>query len=311
MKKKGIKLIGGTATLLVGALLLIGIGLLAADNVAEAQTISNATVTVQIGAVTIIDITPEKMNFTTAIPGDRLYQYVDPDNNITLSQIQIENLGSTNITRIWFNVTQPSSNPFGTGNVANYNPGNWLLLKHPTDAAYGYVDRIEWNSSYPIVYLEPGLPKNWKTYGKIRMGNHEYFWTINGTSPFCNTTGNTIVIGQIPHNETQTGTINLVSGNITVSPIVGISNPEWGLINGTTIEGTTYCIAVSADCSTLRIYKWNGDAPGAGSCGAYSDFATGLVPGASVVADVAMYVPYGVPQGTPSTGYLTVVAEAA
>jgi len=309
MNRKGFRLVG-TTVLLVVVLMIVAV-LFGTNNVAEAQTTSNATVTVQIGAVTIVDITPEKMDFGTANPGDRLYQYTDPDNNIQLSQIQIENLGSTNITKIWFNVTQPSSNPFGTGTPSNYNPGNWLLLKRTTDQYFAYVDRVEWNSSYPIVYLEPGLPSNWKTYGKIRMGNHEYFWTINGTAAYCNTTGNTLVIGQTPHNETQTGTINLASGDIVVGSIQGV-DANWGIVNGITIENVSYCVAVSADCSKLRIYKWNGDAPGAGSCGAYGDFNTEtLYPGDSVIADVALYVPYGVPQGTPSTGYLTVIAQAA
>ncbi len=308
MSRKGFKLVSA-ATLMI-AVIAAAFLLTGTNNPAEAATVSNASVTVNIGAITIVDITPQAMNFGTANPGSRLYQYTDPDNGITLSQIQIENLGSTTISSIHFNVTQPSSDPFGSGAASNYNTGNWLLLKHTTDTYYAYVDRVEWNSSYPIVYLEPGLPTNSKTYGKIRMGNREYFWTINGSSDYCNTTGNTLVIGQTPHNESQTGTINLESGDIVVGSIQGV-DANWGIVDGITIEGVSYCVAVSADCSTLRIYKWNKDAPGAGSCSSYNDFATSIAPGASVVADVALYVPYGVPQGTPTTGYLTVIAEAA
>ena len=272
-----------------------------------ASTTSNASVTVTIGAVTIVDVTPQTMDFGIAYPGSIDYNYTD--GGVTLTQIQIENLGSTNITRVWFNVTQPATNPFGTGDPTAYDPANFLTLKRTTDTTYYFIDRKEWNSTYQIIYLK--LPSNWKTYGKIRDANHEYFWTINGSLTACNETGNTLVIGLTPHNETQTGTIDLDTGNVWIGTInAGNVGDDWGIVDAANVGGAQYCIAVYKDCSLLRVYKWNPDAPEAATCTTDSDFNTGIMyPGDSIIADVALHVPYGVPQGTLSTGTLTVLAS--
>jgi len=90
-----------------------------------------ANITVTINQKTIVDITPEIMNFGLVDPGSTVtaYNVTDGTNNvIQLSQFEIENLGSTNLTHVWLNVTQPSTNPFGTGNANLYDPGNWIAV---------------------------------------------------------------------------------------------------------------------------------------------------------------------------------------
>ncbi len=298
------------------------------DGIANAYTADatdSSQVTVTVNNKTIIDVTPAGMDWGNADPGTVLTQYTDTEDGVTLSQIQIENMGSTDITYVWANVSQPSSNPFGTGNLQNYDSGNWLLLK-PTDytgANMSFVDRVEFNSSTDYIYLQK--PDNWVSFGKIRDANHEYFWVINATTstdpePYCNGSTGTdadIVIGVEPHNTTNTGTIDLIDGNVKWANIGATGDSDWGLINGIEIGGTTYCVAVYYDCSKIRIFRWNADAPGASSCTAFGGSQVGLTlnngntiyPGDSLIADVELHVPYGVPDGNVPTGTLTILAS--
>jgi len=298
--------------------LAVALAFVGSEKTAEAYNVnatSTAAVTVTISSKTIVDVTPQTMDFGTANPGSTVTQYTD--GGVTLSQIQVENLGSTNLTYIWLNVTQPSSNPFGTGLTSNYDPANWLVVKNTSQTDYAFIDRVEFNATTDIIYLN--LDANSRTkgwFGRIRDANHEYFWQINGTASYCNTTGNTLVVGQTAHNETQTGTIDLVNGNVYISSIAASGDANWGITN-TTIEGVQYCVATSADCTKLRLYRWNPDAPGAASCPALTQAEMTInngqtvYPGGSVIVDVQLHVPYGVPQGTMPQGTLTVVAEAA
>ncbi len=308
--KKGYKTFSLAIAIVGIAALLLFIGTGERTVYAATNVTSTASVSVTIGQITIVDVTPKAMDFGTVYPGTDVANYTDPTTGVTLSAIQIENLGSTNITYIWANVTQPASNPFGTGNPNAYDPANFLVLKRPTDTHYYFIDRVEWNATQPIIYLQ--LPSNWITYGRIRDGYDEYFWAINGSSQYCNGTGwNQIIIGQVPHNTTQTGTINLVSGKIFVANISATGDPNWGIVNATNISGAIYCVAVSKNCNELRIYKWNPQAPGAAECSSWDYLNSGvLVPGASVIADVQLHVPYGVPYGILPTGTLTIVAES-
>ena len=309
---------------LLVAVIFVGVVLFLPNQRVEAYDVnasSSAVVQVAINNKTIVDVTPEIMNWGSHDPGSIATTYQDPNAAKPLSQIQIENLGSTDITHIWLNVTQPSTNPFGSGSVNNYDPGNWLVLKRTSDSNYWFIDREEFNSTTQYIYLN--TPQYTVSFGKVRDANHEYFWAINGstsTPQWCNGTDTaTLVVGQTAHNETQTGTIDLVGGDINTASITSIpGNSNWGLVNGIKVGGQTYCAAVYYDCSKLRLYRWNADAPGASGCTAFgtgqSDLtingANTLYPGDSMIADVQLHIPYGVPDGTVPTGYMYVIASA-
>jgi len=294
-------------------------------NVVDAYTVNatgDAQIQITINNKTIVDITPQSMDWGNVDPGTVVTQYTEPTNNIVLSQIQIENLGSTDITYVWANVSQPTSNPFGTGNIANYDPGNWLALKRTTDTNFWFIDRVEFNSSTDYIYLRKA--PNWVSFGKIRDANKEYFWNINATvisdpQAWCNGSTGTnadIVIGVDAHNTTQTGTIDLVNGNIVWANIQASGDPNWGIVDGINIGGATYCVAVYYDCSKMRIFRWNADAPAASACTVFGtdgltlNGGTPIYPGGSLIADVELHVPYGVPDGNVPTGTLTIVASA-
>ncbi len=296
-----------------------------------------AQILVTINGKTIIDITPEIMNFGLLDPGSigNVYNVTDGTNNdIQLSQYEIENLGSTNITQIWLNVTQPTQNPFGTGISAYYDPGNWIAVNVswikttsgvPTyDNSISYVDRIEFNESKELVYLN--TPLNTVSYGRLRFANKEYFWAINTTAANCLATTTTpvfLVLGNPnePHNVTDTGDINLVDGDEVVLRYTGndgtYSYPETALKNYP-VTGEEYVPLIAGDCSHVRLVKWNKDALPAGVENLLSNYGyvfnttdstQGLLPGQAIAMNIEMRVPYGVVQGS-YTGYLTVVASS-
>ncbi len=267
----------------------------------------NATVSLTIGSKTMIDITPSVLDYGTQDPGSAIENYTYNSQN--LSQIQIENIGSTNLTSVWFNTTRPTLRPFGTGVVTNYDAANFLAIKNSTMGVseFAFVDRLEFNHTKDIVYLT--LPTNYKRQGRLHVGPNEYFWATNSTGNYCNGTDTEILyIGTTPHTESATGDIVLTDNaqSITSSGDIG-----WGLVNDFTVGSAHYCAAVSADCSQVRFYRWNADAPGAGTCTLDERYqTTDLYPGDSFAVDVRLYVPYGVPVGAVSNGTLTVIATA-
>lgn len=329
--------IGIASLFFVFALVLGGLQLVSASN--DPGTYSNdtfsydaANITVTVNAKTIVDVSPEVMDFGLLDPGSvgKVYNVTDgQNNNIQLGQFEIENLGSTNIKHVWLNVTQPTQRPFGTGNYQLYDPGNWIAVNvswvsHgslPNNDSMSYVDRIEYNSSKPIIYLN--LPNNYKSYGKLRFANHEYFWAINATGSTCDSsaTGNTVMLvlsdPNNPHNVTQTGDIDLkndddnvyVTYSNTVTDGYDIPNSQTVYVNGEVYE-----FLVAADCSNIRIVKWNADAPGATTVLAdegyvYKD-SVGLYPGDGIGMNIEMRVPYGVVAHAGYEGWLTVLASS-
>ena len=117
------------------------------------------------------------------------------------------------------------------------------------------------------------------------------------------------MIGTVAHDPDTTGDIDL-SDNQAAIIQVDASN---GVAN-VTVGGDTYCAQVASDCGSVRLYRFNADAPGAagGSCqfdGRYS--TTTLTPGDSYAAGIRMYDPYGATVGAMSTGTLTVLATSA
>ncbi|RLG15205.1 MAG: hypothetical protein DRN71_01990 [Candidatus Nanohalarchaeota archaeon] len=266
----------------------------------------NATVTLTIASKTMIDITPQVLNYNTQDPGTMVVNYTY--NSLNLSQIQIENIGSTNLTHVWFNTSQPTVRPFGTGVVTNYDAANFLAIKNSSmsENEYAFVDRLEFNHSTDIVYLT--LPTNYKRQGRLRVGPNEYFWATASDGSYCNGTGvGKLHLGTTAHTIDETGDIDLSDGS---KSIVGSGDSSWGVVDKFTIGSADYCAAVSADCSKVRFYRWNADAPGTSGCSLDEVYSSNkLTPGDSFAVDLRLYVPYGVPVGAVTNGTLTVMAD--
>jgi len=90
------------------------------------------------------------------------------------------------------------------------------------------------------------------------------------------------------------------------------NNNEWGwaAINVSNANWTM-CVAVKNTCDQAMFYRWNIDAPGGSECGYAQNFTSStLTPGAWILANIGVRVPYGVHWGTTGSvqGKVTVIA---
>ncbi len=298
-----------------------------------------ASVEVTVSSLAMIDISPNNMSFETMNPGETKSNYTNAElNGVQKQGFQIENVGSVNITHIWLNVTQPTVNPFGTGNADSYNAANFIAIKindtldtnttgtgsnNPSNNEYSMIDRLEYNASRELVYLN--LPSNKISYGRLRAGMNEYFWSINGSDCLVGGADNPeFRIGTVPHNKTDTGTIDLVDGSITTATLSIVDAAYNGWIaasanisvltgNGGTEEYLV--LATNNTCNPIRFVKWNADVPNADALSnkgyIFNADSAGedLTPSDSIAMDVQMRVPWGTIQGNIGVGTITVFAN--
>ncbi|MCK4551107.1 MAG: hypothetical protein KAT91_04085 [Candidatus Aenigmarchaeota archaeon] len=296
-----------------------------------------ASVKVTVSSLAMIDISPNNMSFETMNPGETKSNYTNAElSGVQKQGFQIENVGSVNITHIWLNVTQPKANPFGTGDANNYNAANFVAIKingtldtnttgtgsnNGLNTEYSMIDRLEYNASRELVYLN--LPPNKLSYGRLRAGMNEYFWVINGSS--CTVGDNPeFRIGAIPHNKTDTGTIDLVGGSVT-SAVLSVEDAAYNgwIAASTNITVQTgnggneeyLILATNVTCNPVRFVKWNADVPGADALSnkgyIFDTESAGedLTPADSIAMDIQMRVPWGTIQGNIGIGTITVFAN--
>lgn len=286
-----------------------------------------ATIGVTISEVVQVNLDPSAYTWSALNPGDEGNGSTEASG---FGALQVENIGSHNITHLWFNVTQPSSRPFGTGEATNWNAGNFIVLQNQSGGDFYFIDRVEWNDSRGLVYVkdpEGSLPYDIAEYtvGRIKNATNEYMFMINYTDD-CNETGAMLWIGHSPHTAGSSGYIDFQDDNReNVSLTRGGTNNEWGVgeIDDGPLSG--YCVAVYRTCGYLRLYKTNMEAPGADAIctnnAYYTIGETGdsnpryntapLTPGASIIMNVRVRIPYGVYEGTVSPGTLTVLVNDA
>ncbi len=251
-----------------------------------------ADVNVEVGTQTAIDLSPAVYNWTTGgelattpvLPGD-----AGEWTNETRGQI--ENIGSTNLSRVWFNASQPQTrDPFGTGSRQYYDPGNFLTVSTRQDRdietlqrdLFYFADRLEWNATTELVYVEdpddnqPPNTDNW-VYGRFRNASQEYFWMVGvsgGISSATDCTGLTFYDGDVAHTKEQTGSVDFSGGDpVTSSAVKTGASATDCLVEGVTL-GTNgnqnYTVAFDYDelnqgtsgpdaSFNLRLTRWNPD----------------------------------------------------
>jgi hypothetical protein len=311
--------------ILVGIfLILVGIFM----NSANAQLGGNLTkndsdyvmINVTIATQTWVDVEPYALAWTGVNPGG-------VGNNATETlgpgyfAIQIENIGSRNITHVWFNATYPSASPFGRGSAAWTNAGNYVVLSNNTASTnppangFFFINRVEYNETTQLVYLRDpsgNLPPSSAafTYGRFRNASNEYFWFLNAVRPTC-TAATYIRIGNISHSKTQTGTTNFRTvggGNYKTVPL-SLWGANWrvGHITGGPLNG--YEVAVNSTCAVF-FSRWNMDRPfdSAGTNARYAR-STALSPGASFAMAIKVYVDYGIYQGASGQGRIWAIVN--
>ncbi len=280
-----------------------------------AQNTANDTITiiVNVSQVSLVDINPSQLAWSNVPPGGVGDSSLEENN---YEAIWIENIGSVNITSIWFNATYPSSFPFGTGDPDKYDAGNFVVLSNDSSKFY-FVNRVEYPES-DSMYVKTHKAINDSSYlygiifGRFRNNSYEYFWEFNTLAGGQNCSYGNFYISDTPKTQEDTGDSDLTDNSaILVTPVKYLLD-YYGValvdVNGT----DKYCIVIPEDCSKVIFNRYNADLPGADTsiCSqinhGYFLNGTYVYPGGVAKAYIQVYVPYGVPYGPVKQGKLTV-----
>jgi hypothetical protein len=323
----------------IGALIMLSMGFFMGS--ASAQLGGNLTVnesdyiniTVNVSTKCMIDVQPAALTWSPVDPGG----VGDNDTEIlgvNYFALQVENIGSRNITQVWFNATYPTASPFARGNTSYTDAGNYVVLSNDTSSNkppakdFWFINRVEYNETRQLVYLRDpsgNLPPDSSsyTYGRFRNASNEYFWMLDETYGNCNET-TTMWIGNEAHTRTQTGTTNLqsqvVGGTFTTTPLftynLGTQSFAVGNVNSSSpLAG--YSVAVSPTCQVF-FSRWNRDYPFdyPGTAAVFADDVVGfplptLWPGDSFALAIKVYVPYGIYEGQSNPGKIWAIVTSA
>lgn len=304
-----------TASRFTALTLLLFLTVMLTFSATAQETENNLDVNVNISEKTIVDIQPKTFSWgaggSQVQPGD----IAGPDKEANgYGRIQIENLGSVNITQLWFNTTFPSERPFGTGNADLYDSANFIALdSNDSDVTdhNQFVNRKEYGldqsagaDTQDIIYLD--TPSNWD-YGRFRDSSNEYFWAVDDTGG-GDLDGATFRIGVDHHNESQTGSTNLdeqcqggdeVGSNTECNGYSLTANGDWaytdvevGALDSTENsidgDGKYYCAVMNStqvtkngadesDRPAVYFLKWNKGFPSAnqGDCSFATNYTIG------------------------------------
>ncbi len=263
-----------------------------------------AAVSITVASQVMVDITPASLSWTGVNPGSEATSGGNIGGGIWA--IEIENIGSENITGIWLNTTYETSNPFGSGDPLSYDAGNMIKIARTQSGPYYYADKVEWNQTKVPIYVT--LPANTNMSGRFRDGNHEWFFAVVDTGSGCQSgalylasdTGSGATLAGA-HNETQTGDVDLTDGEVAHTFTSGVTN--------VTINGAQYDVYVPATCDYVVFKHWDVDTAPAPQVAEYLNTGT-FTPGDLTEAYVKAVVPYGVAVGTVKQGTLTVLVTA-
>jgi hypothetical protein len=293
-------------TLCMGAILILLLAGLAAG-----ADYDEVIIGINISQVVSIDVSPNTVSWI----GLNVGETGDPE------YFTVTNVGSVNITSLRANITNDDTNPYGTGTALNYNAGEFILFNQ-TDTAFYYVNKKNWNETVPG---EVTGPTDWTEgadtgyFGIIRtawdndVGQDYYFFTNRtGDSGDCHTGSGELYIGKEPKNVTDQGSVDFSSSanfDTVTLDTSGIGNVSSG-------DFEFYCVAVTSDCSTVTLFKWNTDLETSGGCNNeinfYDESSHGkLKPGNYTWFWLEPKIPNGVPDGDVAQGTLTIIATAS
>lgn len=316
MEVRGEKTLLGLFNALVVVMMTLIFITFSSNDPGFAQFSANDTITisVNISEKSMVDINPSNLSYGPVEPG--AVGDSDDENIGNYSGLWIENIGSTNITRIWFNATYPSQRPFGSGNPLAYDAANFIVISNESTGTFYFPNRVEYpRTDEDTLYTNPPTGfdfSNGDIFGRFRNASYEYFWAVRvGSSGNCS--DGTFYYSGTAHTLAETGDVNLNDGNPPPRVLVD-TGVGWSVTNVTFpyVGGTEYCVSIPEDCSKVVFHRWNIDVPGAGSSicrnsGYFMNSTTNpLFPGNVSKGEVKVYVPYGVPVGPVQSGLLTV-----
>jgi hypothetical protein len=307
------------------------------------QTVSAGSMPVNDSQEANVDVNIARRTWINIDPSDMFWDGVEPGTAGDSTEethgyyaIQIENIGSINITYIWFNATYERVRPFVTGAPLAYDAGNFVAIAREGSEQFQFPNRVDFNESRSLVYLRDpagNLPPDAGVYhyGRFRNTSKEYFWFVDkvGSAPtdYCNETGTAFYLGDAPHSRDTSGSVDFsgCSGNLVSTPGTAVDscrlgtlgndpdNKGWGWAD-VRVGDENYTVAVNYQCNVTMWSRWNIDAPG-GRLGRGTDtFWNGTLhrnftPGNSTIAEIKVHVPYGVASGNVTTGLLRVLAN--
>jgi hypothetical protein len=323
-------MVGTLLTVIVLAMLSVTVSAYPFEN-----STTTIPITIQISATTVIDATPSAIWWNALLPGT---EAGSGGNNQTAEgtwNVQIENIGSRNVTKIWLNNTYEASRPFATGLNASYDAGNMVVVakENNTNMGYYFPNRVEYNESRKLVYVYVNESEFW-SYGRFRNTSYEWFWAVRPNSSGQCGAGATLRVGNTAHTAAVDGSTNFLegSGQYVQSTLVASQNEypyQYGVTNVTLASVEKYCVAVRNDCNQVWFYKWNMGAPGASDVCTRDDAGNGaryiwdnsrtatsydgpwrpMTPGDSTYIRIRARIPYGVHYGYLTTGYLWIIAQ--
>ncbi len=295
----------GSNTLIAVFLALVVISLLFTSTsiittASGAEANDTITISINVSEKTMVDINPGNLTWNASgiFPGSVADSTQEANN---FGNIWIENIGSTNITKIWFNASYPQGKPFGTGDPSLYDPANFVVLSNLSSGSLYFPNRMEYREEDNMYITLPGgvsASDSNDMFGRFRNNSYEYFFAIDGTNG-NNCSGGTLYYSTDPHTKDSTGDINLGdNGGVVLQSLAQSLAINWSITN-VTFGSETYCFAVYDDCSKAMFHKWNADAPGAGTglCSNVPAYFinSNLVPGNLTKAWIKASIPYGVP----------------
>ncbi|WEL19274.1 hypothetical protein [Candidatus Nanohalococcus occultus] len=267
-------------TKIVAALAVVAAVGLVSSATAQEDTLEEAgTVTVDVNNVTAVDLSPNNLAYS-GDPGS----VATTETTNGYQGVEIENVGSENITELYFTTSTPDSRPFGSGTAGAYDAGNFIQIKPSTEITgingeddFQYVSRKSFNESNTLSYVKPITGQGSVRYGRFRAANESFFWMITeaeaggSSGNYCSGgTGSNLLIGNTPHTPTQTGSVDFTDDTTYTNYSIGTSSDNYGRVDNVglnTYEGTknltmlTWCgdsTQQSADNTTHVIgTRWN------------------------------------------------------
>lgn len=205
--------------LVSAAFLTMAAGQVENENDADDRSEVNVTVAQE----TAVDLDPRYLNYsaTGLTPGS-----TETRDDSNVSALQIENVGSENITDVWMESSEPSSDPFGTGAASNYDAANFMqiylnstIISDEFSSLDGslsdyrdkpvFINRRDYAENRDLSYIFVDGEDAWE-YGRFRAGEEEYFWAVENTST-VGTDSPTFKVGATAHTQEQTGTTDFTS----------------------------------------------------------------------------------------------------
>jgi hypothetical protein len=282
-----------TVTLLALGIAL-GVGPAAAQDTGISESTDQTTdVNVTVSNITKLDVRPTSLDYSDLNPGA-----LQNESDNGFKQVEIENIGSTDIEEISAETTMPGSNPFGTGTSSSYDSGNFVKLKTETASNGDYNSQIDSESNFHFInrveYAEDPAPTYIQTksdseitsllssttnvsrdVGRFRKGQEQYFYVIyyDEASGCTGQSDSRLWVGTNPHTVNTLGTYDFTdssAADISANPIVntGGSGDYYGEVENVGLGSQTYDVFTrcgggdedgnKSDHHTVRT-RWNVD----------------------------------------------------